>query len=132
MIPIERGCRSSMECLKCKAANPDTNRYCGNCAAQLRPVGSHLDPDLRQYIQSTLREELKDQKVVEIEVTEAIVTRLVAWTKLLGYFVGIPLAVVIFVLGFLGYKSYSDFSRLVNDAANKIKPTLEQAKADAE
>ncbi len=121
-----------MECPKCKAANPYGNKYCGNCAAVLRPEGILLDPDLRQYIQSALREELRDQKVVEIEVTEAIVTRLITWTKLLGYFVGIPLAVVIFALGFLGYKSYSDFSRLVNDAGNKIRPTLEQARADAE
>jgi hypothetical protein len=123
---------SSIECPTCKTANPDANRYCGNCGSLL-PSGSGLpETDIRQHIKSVLREELKDQRVVEVEVTEAIVTRLSTWSRLLAYFVGIPFALLIFALGFLGYKSFSDFSKLVKDAESKIKPTLEQAKTDAE
>jgi DALR domain len=35
---------------------------------------------------------LKDQKIVDVETTQAIVARLSEWAKLFGFFVGIPLA----------------------------------------
>jgi hypothetical protein len=71
------------------------------------------ESNLRQQIQTALKEQFKDQKVVEIETAEAIATRVSNWTKLLGFFVGIPVAFLVFVLGFLGIKTYDDLRTYV-------------------
>ncbi len=97
-----------MECPKCKAPSPDGKKYCGECGAQLRKTGDLSNADLRQEIQTILKEEFKDQKLVEVEVTEAVVTKLTDWAKLLAYFAGIPIAALLLVLGALGAKKYTD------------------------
>ncbi len=116
-----------MECPKCKAPSPDGKKYCGECGAQLRKTGDLSNADLRQEIQTILKEEFKDQKLVEVEVTEAVVTKLTDWAKLLAYFAGIPIAALLLVLGALGAKKYTDLWALTEAAENKIGPVVEQA-----
>ncbi len=82
------------------------------------------ESSLHQQIQTTLKKQLQDQKVVEIETTEAIATRLSNWAKLLGFFVGIPLALLGLVLGFLGIKTYDD----LKDASKKVNFLQEEGR----
>jgi len=103
-----------MECHHCQAANPDGKRYCGECGAQLTA------PSLREQIDAALNARLKDQKVVEVEVTEAIVNRLTGWAKMLAYLIGVPLVLLGSALGFLGVKTYLDFSTLSKQAASRV------------
>jgi hypothetical protein len=70
------------------------------------------ESSLRQQIQTALKEQFKDQKVVEIETEEAIATRLWNWVQLLGFFVGIPLALFVSVLTIFGIKNANDFQEL--------------------
>src|SRR5712692_8678211 len=120
-----------MECPKCKAPSPDGKKYCGECGAQLRKIGDLTDADLRQEIQTILKQELKDQKLVQVEVTEAVVTKLTDWAKLLAYFAGIPIAALLLVLGALGVKKYTDLWALTEVAEKKIGPVVEQATKQA-
>jgi hypothetical protein len=120
-----------MECPKCKAPSSDDKKYCGECGAVLRKIGDLTDADLRQEIQTILKQELKDQKLVEVEVTEAVVTKLTDWAKLLAYFAGIPIAALLLVLGALGVKKYTDLWALTEAAEKKIEPVVEQAAKQA-
>jgi hypothetical protein len=56
-----------MECTRCHAVNPDGKKYCGDCGflldPTLIPVIDLLRADIREQIQVTLREQLKDQQV---------------------------------------------------------------------
>jgi uncharacterized protein YoxC len=113
-----------MECPKCQAPIPDDKSYCSDCGAQLKssPEDS-LKPELRQQVQAVLKEQFKDQKVVEVEIMETIVTRLSNWAKLFGYFVGIPFGILIVILGFLGIKTVSD----LHDVTQRIDQAKQQA-----
>jgi uncharacterized protein YoxC len=72
---------------------------------------------LRDEVRAVLREETKDSKVVEVELAQAVAARLTVWTKLFGFFVGIPLGLVSLVLGFLGFKSLADLKKLTTRIA---------------
>src|SRR5262249_49254044 len=113
-----------MECANCGAANPENKHYCGDCGKPLLP---QYDPAILQQVQIAIRRELKDRKLVEIEVTEAIITRLTKWAKLLGYFAGVPLAILIVTLGALGIKNYTDVSRAATAAQQEISEHADQA-----
>ena len=121
-----------MDCPKCSAPNAKNQNYCGECGAQLVTALGLPTAELRQQIQTILRQELKDQKLVEIEVTEAIVNRITNWTRLLGYFAGIPLAILILVLGALGIKNYTDVSATASAAEQKMGALVENASKQAQ
>jgi hypothetical protein len=112
-----------MECHHCQAANSEGKKYCGDCGSQLSA------PSLRQEIEAALKQLLKDQKVVEIELTEAIVNRLTGWAKTLAYFIGIPLVLLGGALGFLGVKTLIDFSTLSKEAASRVAEFEKQSKS---
>jgi phage shock protein A len=99
------------ECSRCK---------CGECAAPLEPLSQALrevfSSKLREQVQSIFKEEYKDQKVLEVETTQAIAARLAGWAKLLGFFIGIPIAAFLVVLGLIGIRTYSDLSAEIKKA----------------
>jgi len=102
-----------IECVNCGALNPEEKRFCGDCGT---PIGS----DMSQQINSILDQRLKDQKLIEIETSEAIVSRISNWAKLFGYFIGIPVAIVVLLLGFFGIRTYGDI-------ASKLKIAIQEA-----
>jgi hypothetical protein len=124
-----------MECAQCEAKNPDGKRFCGDC-------GSPLDADLvgvpaanqvrlRQQVKDILRSDFKDQKLAEIELTQAVAARLSDWAKLFAFFVGIPAALLVLTLSLLGFKTYSDFSALVKNGQKDVASKLDDAQKQA-
>src|SRR5438876_4931820 len=103
-----------MNCPRCNTPSLEGKNYCADC-------GSPLNPNLT-----------KDQKLVEWETSQAVVERVHGWAKLFAYFIAIPVAVLLLVLGIAGVKTYEDFKGLVHRAEEQVKPRLEQAKASAE
>jgi len=101
------------ECQRCKSESPDGKRFCSECGAPLDltlvATSQLVDASVRTQIQSILAERYKDQKLVELETTQAIAARFSEWAKLLGFFIGIPVAVLLLILAALGIKTYSDF-----------------------
>ncbi len=103
--------------------------------ASFEPAGA-LEPQLgdsrlRDQVQLVLKDLLKDQKVVEIETTQAIVSRISEWATFIGLFVGIPIAILGLGFGFLGIKSYSDFKKVVRTAQKEVNSRLTEALAAA-
>jgi hypothetical protein len=86
---------------------------------------------VQQEVARALDARLRDQKVVDIETSQAILTRLSDWAKLFGFFVGIPLALLFTYLGFVGIRTYSDFSARINKAKEEALSPLESTKAEA-
>jgi hypothetical protein len=125
-----------MECPKCKATNPEGKKYCGDCGAcldlEVSTFLNQVESYILQQIQVAVRDQLKDQKVVEIEIAQAIAIRLSEWTKLFGFFVGIPLTIFALLLGFLGIRTFADFSHLVEKAQKDATQKLSQAQQEAQ
>lgn len=123
------------ECRVCRSANPEDKKYCGDCGAPLYPASDALREvlatDIQRRIETTLREQFKDQKLVEVETSQAIATRLSDWAKLLAFFVGIPVALLILLLGVMGVKTYSDFTSKVDLAQERVSKDLEEAQNSA-
>src|SRR5215469_8343696 len=124
-----------MECLNCGASNPEGKRFCGDCGALLDTsfgaIKQYLDNNLRREIKTTLKEEFRDQKFIEVETTEAILTKLTSWTKLFAFFVGVPLIIMVAIFGFLGVRSYTDISTLITEAKTNLSQTLKIAEEKA-
>ena len=120
-----------MQCPKCNSENPDNKKFCGDCGNRLLPSAYLSEDELRAQIRAVIKEELTDQKVVEVEITESVLERITGWAKKLGFFAGIPLALLLLVLGLLGLKKYSDLWALASAAENKIGPVVERAQKTA-
>jgi len=107
------------ECPQCKASNPEGKRYCGDCGA---PLESDLlaDADLRARIRAVIKEDLGNQKVVEVEIAEAVVRKIQKWAKLLAFFSGIPLVALLALLGWLGARKYNNLWAVATAAENRI------------
>jgi hypothetical protein len=120
-----------VQCPNCGASSPDDKRFCSDCGALLDAnfgaIKQYLDANLRREIQASLREDFRDQKLVQLETTEAIAEKLTSWAKLFAFFVGIPIFLAVTLFGWLGLKSYSDFSKAVSDATGEISVALKEA-----
>jgi len=107
-----------MDCPKCTAPNPDNKHFCGECGASLDSVSE----DFRRNVLTVFREQLKDQKLVEIETTDAVVARLKSIAKPFLY----TLAALAALLGVLGIRSTQDVLRGVAAARETAVQTLRQ------
>src|SRR5262249_41990668 len=88
--------------------------------------------DLDLIVSNALAARLKDAKVVEIETAQAIAERFLAWAKSAAMLTAVPLALLVSVLGILGFSSWSDFTKRI-DAANKdIAGKIEAARSKAQ
>ena len=67
-----------------------------------------------------------------METSEAIASRLSGWAKLFAFFIGFPLAALGAMLGFLGVRTYKDFSARVAATRDDVLKRLEQSRAEAE
>ncbi len=122
-------------CPSCKQPTTEGKRFCADCGAPLDSVvATDKTPPsaaLVEQIREVINEKYKDQKLVELETSQAIVERLANWAKLLAFFVGIPIAGLLLLFGALGIKTYSDFSHLVATAEKDIAPKIDDAQKRA-
>jgi hypothetical protein len=95
------------------------------------PAQEAVSPEVQRAIDNAIRERLRDSKVVDVETTQAIASRLSEWAKLFGFFIGIPLAILAASLGFLGFKTYKDFSSAVARARQEVLQSLNKSREDA-
>ena len=120
-----------VECARCRSKNPDRNRFCGACGDPLDQNSIALKDanglKLREQVQAILKDQYKDQKLLEIETAQAVATRVAEWGKLLGFFVGIPFALLVVTLGLVGIHSYSDFSSKIASAQADIGAKITDA-----
>ena len=127
------GSAGLIKCPKCGGDAVSEKPFCPNCGALLALglSGASIDSYVQDRIKEQLDGSFKDKRLVELETTEAIVTRLVNWAKVFAFAVGIPLAVCAAVLALLGYNSIQDARRLTSEAAAKIRPVVDDAMVKA-
>ena len=87
-----------------------------------------LEGAIQQQVQTAIREQLRDQKVVEVETTQAIVDRLTGMGKLLLLIGGIPLA----ILSFFGVKKLTNLTAVLRLTQKQLDEAREQVKATRE
>jgi hypothetical protein len=125
----------TIECPRCNATNPVGKRFCGDCGSPLdaafAAIKEMVGSTLREQVQDIIKEHYKDQKIVELETSQAIASRLSEWAKLFGFFVGIPIAILLLILGALGIRTYTDFSNQVDKAQKDVTAHLADAQARA-
>jgi hypothetical protein len=121
----------SLGCPFCDTLNPDANRFCGNCGTSLDPGLQRVREELKRQISDQLTiatAQWKEQKTLDVETTEAIVTRIQNWAKVFGFFVAIPLVLIAVWLGLLGYRSYADFQTSLARSQADVDQKLRAAK----
>jgi hypothetical protein len=131
-----------MNCPNCKSENPEANNYCGSCGVALKPESDRLRRDIVDAVEAELARSLKDRDVVEVEVSEAVMTRVIGWAKTFGLVTGVPLGIAALVLAMLGIRTYSDLYTMkalaeqtkitAKNAQDEIKSQVQQAKKSAE
>jgi hypothetical protein len=86
---------------------------------------------IKGTVDQYLAERIKDKDVVEIELASKIADRLYGWTKLFGFFVAIPIAVIIFGLGAFGITKVADLLNYANQSTAKLQKALDTANLGA-
>lgn len=105
-----------MDCIDCKATNPDGNHYCGQCGAEL---GRSLEETVR-------KKGFRDRQATEMEITESVAGRLIKWASWLGSIVALILVFFGLVIG----KSYWDVWTAVEKGKTEIETSVQEGKKD--
>lgn len=116
-----------IECPSCKSQNSDGKRFCGDCGAPLTAMAIVSEPGIRETIRAVLKDEFKDQKVVEVEIAESVANRISTWLKYTAFIVGIPLTIALLALAAFGINKVSDFATAIDKAESKINTTARNA-----
>ncbi|MEQ1845610.1 MAG: hypothetical protein ABL983_08535 [Nitrospira sp.] len=103
-----------MDCIDCKATNPDGNHFCGQCGAEL---GRSLEETVR-------KKGFRDRQAMEMEITESVTGRLMKWAQWLGSIV----AVIVFLFTLMIGKGYSDVWTTVEKGKTEIETSVQEGK----
>ena len=120
-----------MYCPHCNSPSVEGKKYCADCGTPLDPQTKHLETFVKAQVEEAIQQRFRNQKLVDIETSQAVAERLHGWAKLFGFFVGLPFAALLIVLGVGGIEKYSDF-KMIGSIEGQVKPKIEQAKSDAE
>jgi hypothetical protein len=63
-----------MNCIECNAPNPDENKYCGKCGAE---IGKTVEQTIR-------RKFVNDREATEIQIAESVAARILKWSAVVG------------------------------------------------
>jgi uncharacterized membrane protein YvbJ len=118
-----------VDCPQCKADNSEGKNFCSDCGSLLTP---QLKPLVRSQVEEYIQEHFKDQKVVDIETSEAIAERFLKWGKWFLIPATILLTLIGLVFALLGFSDYSHFHQTVQRAIEELKPKLDRALSEAD
>jgi phage shock protein A len=125
-----------MPCDQCSDALSKGQRFCSNCGNLFTPLSvEYLSAQVAalsaQIAEYNAERNAKEQKYLEFDTAEKVVNRIMSWAKLFGFFVGIPLGVVLIMLGLWAGKSIKDFHDIASAGQASVNATLEKARKDA-
>lgn len=117
-----------MKCPVCDEENPDDKSFCGDCGT---PLHTEFPQSLQTMIANELDLRLKDQKSVELETAELVLTRLVKWARLFAIIAVIPVTILLSLFTFFGINQYSDISEemtKLSEEMTKFNEEIEEAR----
>lgn len=125
-----------MPCDQCADALAKGRKFCNNCGTATGTLSvealNKQVVDLTAQVSELLAERnSSEQKFLEVDTAQNVVDRLMGWAKLFGFFVGIPIALVLIGLSIWAGKSIKDFHDLASAGQASVNATLEKAKLDA-
>ena len=125
-----------MTCERCSEAIEKGEKFCSNCGNATTPLTVELLSGQLAALSAQIEEYRADrraqqQNYVELDTAEKIVTRVMSWAKLFGFFVGVPLGLVLVVLSLWAGKSIKDLHDIARAGQASVQATLENAKRDA-
>jgi hypothetical protein len=104
-----------MDCIECKAKNPDENHFCGRCGAKLG-----------RSLAETVQKEFRDRQAIEVEITESVIGRLMKWATWLGSIATLFVALFLFML----HLYYRDVGTAVEAGKNQINTAVQQGRSE--
>jgi hypothetical protein len=122
----------SMKCPECGHSASAEDAYCAACGTRLVNLNEHIRELISTQVHSGLDARFRDQKLVELDLTERVLSRLQRQMKLFAFWVGIPLAIIGIGIAIAGLNRYRDFSALMESVEKQIRPKLEQAQQAAD
>ncbi|MGA8656384.1 MAG: hypothetical protein WB586_09560 [Chthoniobacterales bacterium] len=80
---------------------------------------------LPERIDAALKDRIREQKVVEVETAELLAERAIKWLKAFGFFLGIPILLVVAIFSFVGVKTWSDL-KYVAEQTSELQKNLSE------
>lgn len=117
-------------CRSCSGENPDANRYCGACGSALEETEA-LRREVDAAVERSLAARLKDRDVVETQLANAVLQKLLGWAKTYGTILAVLIALAAFILARLGIDSYQSLKKKVDETSATVEPKLAAARAVA-
>lgn len=121
-----------MECPNCKTPNPNENRFCGACSAPLTDeivdIQAFIRDEFPRQVERAIDTKLlalADREVIEVKATEQVINRVWTWATRFATVVGVPVVVVVSILGFFGFSTIEDI-----DGVHKELKTLHDGAKD--
>lgn len=87
---------------------------------------------MQTRVDSAIAGKFKDQKLVDIETSQAVAERVHGWAKIFAFFVALPVAALLLLLTVAGIEKYSDFTKMVEKASTQAKIKIDQTRSDVE
>ena len=116
-------------CAQCGAGLDFADRYCRACGLEQRADAAAASLLVARIlpgrIDAALKDRIREQKVVEVEIAELLAERAIKWLKSLAFFLGIPIAMMAAILSFLEIKAWSDLQRVASQTLELQKNLAE-------
>ena len=134
--PIQTAATQGHSCPQCGTILDAQDRFCRSCGLEQNidtaAVASLIGRILPGRIDAALKDRLRDQTTVELETAELVAERAMKWLKTLGFFLGIPIVVVIALFSFVGIKTWSDMQNVATQTVNLQKTLTDLASQTAD
>jgi zinc ribbon protein len=121
---------ATLVCANCRTENAEDARFCKKCGK--RVGDDYIDPDLEQRLYERIETKLKDKWIakdaVEKDMALNAATKLSEWAKLFAIALGVPAAIAVGILAFVGIRSTADLAGIEAQTAalKKTASALEE------
>ena len=120
-----------VDCSRCGNSNPATNSFCGSCGLALADEQSRVIDNARQAARQEIETAIdtwrtRQQKILEVEISEHVVNRLKEITK----WVGLPTALLLAILTYFGISSFKDAKEKVDKASGDAIGAIEKSQKE--
>jgi len=123
-------------CPRCSVTALDGQAFCAQCGYRLTTdtlasLGERLASVEASLTTDSKASQAAEQKFLELDTSEKVVARITRWAKLFAFWVGIPFAAVLLLLGMIVGKGALDFREIVTNAKESVRSIVEQARGEA-
>ncbi len=122
-----------MMCPNCSSSVSEDQEFCGKCGHRVRETVVALSERLAKAEAQLAapRSNGKEQKYLELETAENVMSRVKTWTTLLLFFTGIPAAVALLALTVMFGKGAFDLHSIAANAKQSVGAVLTEAQSVA-